>query len=117
MEQKSGKKKTAGRPPKNIKKTINASVRYSNVEYLIIKGKAKKCGLPVSSYIRQSSIQQPIKPRLTDEEILIVRQLVGMSNNMNQMAKTCHREGLFTSMVYFETVRGGLDALLKKLKS
>jgi hypothetical protein len=40
-----------------------------------------------------------------------------MANNMNQMAKACHQEGLFEAMVLFENYRQQLIEVLKKLKS
>ncbi|MGI8634798.1 MAG: plasmid mobilization relaxosome protein MobC [Segetibacter sp.] len=56
-------------------------------------------------------------PRITEEELYFVRQLVGMSNNINQVAKTCNRDGLFEAMQYFENYRNLIDNILKKLKS
>ena len=117
MNNEEKKKKKAGRPAKNIKKEINASVRFSRVEYFIVKERAASCGFSVSNYIRRASIYSTITPRLTAEEQLLTRQLVGMTNNMNQMAKACHREGLFQSMIIFEKYRQQLNEIIKKLKS
>src|SRR4051812_44540029 len=105
MKHEEKKKRKAGRPAKNIKKEINASVRFSRSEYFIVKEKASNCGVSFSNYIRQASIYLKITPRLTDEERHLRRQLVGMANNMNQMAKACPQEGLFEAMVIFENYR------------
>jgi predicted DNA binding CopG/RHH family protein len=117
MKHEEKKKKSAGRPAKNVKKEINASVRFSRSEYFIVKEKAATCGFSVSNYMRKASIYSTITPRTTAEEQLWVRQLVGMSNNMNQMAKACYQEGLFESMRFFETYRQQLIEIIKKLKS
>ena len=117
MDHEEKKKRKAGRPAKKIKKEINASVRFSRAEYFIVKEKAASCGFSVSNYIRRASIYSKITPRLTGEEQHFVRQLVGMTNNMNQMAKACHREGLFQSMFFFENYRQQLNEIIKKLKS
>lgn len=116
MKHEERKKKGAGRPAKNIKKEINASVRFSSSEYFIVKEKAAECRFSISNYIRQAAIHLLIKPRLTEEERLFVRQLVGMANNLNQMVKACHQEGLLQSMVFFEGYRKEVDEILKKLK-
>jgi hypothetical protein len=117
MKPEEKKKRKAGRPAKNIKKEINASVRFSRTDYFIVKEKAATCGVSVSNYIRQAAIYLKITPRLTDEERHFRRQLIGMANNMNQMAKACHQEGLFEAMVLFENYRQQLIEVLKKLKS
>jgi hypothetical protein len=117
METVNKKQKKAGRPHKTIKKEIRACVRFTNHEYFIIKEKAEQAGVNASLYIRQTAIQSRITSRLSEEELHFVRQLVGMSNNMNQVAKVCHREGLYEAMQYFENYRNQLDTVLKKLKS
>ena len=116
METVNKKRRKAGRPCKIIKKEVRACVRFSNHEYFIVKEKAKEAGVNASAYIRQTAIQSKITSRLSEEELQFVRQLVGMSNNMNQVAKVCHRDGLFEAMQYFENYRNGFDTLLKKFK-
>ena len=117
MKQEEKKKKKAGRPALVVKKEINASVRFNRSEYFIVQEKAASCGFSVSNYIRRASIYATITPRLTEEEQHFARQLVGMTNNMNQIAKACHREGLLQTMVFFENYRQQLNEILKKLRS
>jgi hypothetical protein len=40
-----------------------------------------------------------------------------MSNNLNQLTKACHQEGLLQAMVYFESYRNRVDQILEKLKT
>src|SRR3954467_10815399 len=77
----------AGRPLKTIKRDIRTAVRFSKTEYFIVQTKAGKVGLKVSAYIREVAINTEIKPRLNEEERQFVRQLIGMSNNINQLGK------------------------------
>src|SRR5664279_3106749 len=111
METVNKKQKKAGRPSKAIKKETRACVRFSNHEYFIIREKAAQAGVKPSVYIRQTATQAKIVPRLSEEEMHFLRQLVGMSNNMNQVAKVCNREGLFEAMQYFESYRNEVDAV------
>lgn len=116
MKMQGRKKKKAGRPAQEVKKEIRAAVRFTQAEYFIIKEKAAEAGSNTSEYIRNSAIRATIKTRLTDEERQFVRHLIGMSNNINQLVKACHQEGLLQAMVYFEGYRNEFDAVLQKLK-
>ena len=110
------KRKRAGRPAKAIKKEVRACVRFTRPEYFIIKEKAARAGTTASAYLRQVAIYATVSTRLTEEERQFVRQLIGMANNLNQLAKSCHQEGALRAMLYFENYRGHLDEILKKLK-
>ena len=116
METMSKSSKKAGRPAQAIKKEVRACVRFTQHEYFIVQEKATQAGVNASVYMRQTAIQGKIISRLTTEEIQIVRQLIGMSVNINQVAKVCHREGLYEAMQYFEHYRNLIDGLLQKLK-
>ncbi len=116
METVNKKQKKAGRPEKQIKKDIRACLRFTKYEYFIIKEKAAQAGVKPSVYIRQTAIQSKITPRLTEEQLQFVRQLVGMSSNINQVAKVCHRDGLYEAMQYFENYRNLIDTVLKNLQ-
>lgn len=115
-EKESVKKKKAGRPAKMVRKEIRACVRYTKIEYFIIKEKAGKANLKVSEYIRQLSIHGKVNGRLSPEEQIWIRQLIGMANNLNQLAKACHQQGIAQALVSFEWYRTQLDELFKKLK-
>lgn len=115
MEAMKEKKRTAGRPEKAIKKDVRACIRFSKVEYFVIRQKASKAGLKASAYIRQIAINGEVMRRLSDEERQSVRQLIGMSNNLNQLTKNSYKEGMLKTMLYFETYRNEIDVLLKKI--
>ena len=115
METVNEKKKKAGRPEKAIKKEVRACIRFSKVEHFVVRQKASRAGLTASAYIRQISIKGEVMRRLSDEERQFVRQLIGMSNNLNQLTKNSHREGMLKTMVYFETYRNEIDLLLKRI--
>lgn len=115
METVNKRKKKSGRPAKGVKKEVRAAIRFSKAEHFIIREKATQAGVNFSTYLRQTALQATIKARLTDEERHFVRQLIGMAGNLNQLAKTCHREGALKAMLYFENYRSQLDELLKKL--
>jgi hypothetical protein len=116
METMTMKRKLTGRPAKVVKREVRACIRFTRPEYFIIREKAAKAGMTASAYLRQIAICTRVDSRLSDEERHFVRQLIGMANNLNQIAKCCHVEGALKAMVYFETYRAQVDEILKKLK-
>ena len=111
------KRKKAGRPAKDIKKEIRACVRITRAEYFFIREQAAKAGMKLSAYLREAIFEDKVIARLTEEERQVVRQLIGMANNINQIAKVCHQEGLLSALWQFESYRNHIDELLKKLRS
>lgn len=116
METVNRKQKKAGRPAKTIKKEVRACVRFTKYEYYIIKEKSAQAGVKVSEFIRQTAIRSKIIQRLTSEEVHFIKQLIGMSSNINQVAKVCNRDGLYEAMQYFENYRNLIDTVILKLK-
>ena len=113
----SKKRKKPGRPFKTIRKEIRACVRLSQAEHFIIKEKAAKAGLKISEYLRNAAFNARVITRLTEEEVHNVRDLIGMSNNVNQVAKIAHREGLYEASRYFEQFRKQFQEILLKFQS
>ena len=98
-------KHTGGGPKKAVKREIIKGVRFTKVEYFVIKQKASKAGIGITIYIREMALEGQVIARLNEEERQFVRQLVGMANNLNQLTKKAHQEGLLTAMMMFEKYR------------
>ena len=105
-----------GRPKKVVKKEIIRSIRFSKTEYFIVKHHASKSGLKITAYIRHMALDGKIEPVLSEEERQIVRQLIGMANNLNQLTKMGHQEGFITAVLMFENYKNLMSELLEKLK-
>jgi predicted DNA binding CopG/RHH family protein len=108
-------KRKGGRPKKAVKKDAVTAVRFTKIEYAVVKQKASKAGLCISVYIRQMAVNGKVTPRINEEQSHFVRQLAGMANNLNQLAKKAHQEGLLKAMLYFEGYRNQLDELINRL--
>ena len=108
-------KHSGGRPKKPVKRDIIKGVRFTKAEYYVMKQKAAKAGIGISLFIRQTAINGKIKPLLDEEERQFVRQLVGMANNLNQLTKKGHQEGLLTAVLMFEKYKNLMQELLEKL--
>ncbi len=70
----------------------------------------------ISTYIRQISLTGNIIARMNEEEKKIFRQLVGMSNNINQLAKKAHQERFVYAQIDFEKYRNEINVLLQQFK-
>jgi len=112
----SEKRHSGGRPKKLIKRESATGVRFTKTEYFVIKQKALKAGMHVTSYIREMALKGNVTARASEEERHFIRQLIGISNNLNQLAKKAHQEGLLTAIMHFEKYRNTIDELLEKLK-
>ena len=109
-------KHRGGRPKKVVRREIIKGIRFTKAEYYVIKQKASKAGTKVCFYIREMALQGKIISRLNDEERPFVRQLIGIANNLNQLTKKGHQEGLLTAVLIFEKYKKLIDELLEKLK-
>ncbi len=108
-------KHTGGRPKKIVRKEISKGIRFTKAEYFIIKQKALKTGTSVCNYIREIAVYGKIISRLNEEERNYVRQLTGMANNLNQLTKKAHQEGLFTVIALLENYKNLVDSILEKI--
>jgi hypothetical protein len=109
-------KHKGGRPKMAVKKESATGVRFTKSEYFIIKHKAKKAGLKITAYIRQMAINGKVMQRLNEEERQFVRQLIGISNNLNQLTKKAHQQGINSIKLNLEEYTNILSELLLQLK-
>jgi hypothetical protein len=73
---------------KRTKRTKIFRVRLSFAEHSLIKRKANDAGLTASRFVREAALGVQIKPKqLTEEQKQYYKTLVGLANNMNQIAK------------------------------
>lgn len=112
---KTNTKHKGGRPVKALKRETATGIRFTKDEYFLVKHKAAKAGMRITQYIREMSVQGQVTARLTPEERSQVRQLVGLANNLNQLTKTAHQEGILKAMFYFGKYVKELDGVLRKL--
>ena len=110
------KKKKGGRPTKSLKRELRVTARFSKLEHYILQQKAGKAGINVSEFLRQTAITAKLTARLTEEERNIIRQLIGMANNLNQMAKVANREGMGSIRLLLESCLQQVHGLLNKLQ-
>jgi hypothetical protein len=80
-----------GRPqlPADERKSIVVPVKYSPDKYMVMIDQANIAGLNRSEYIRQSSLNCKIIERLKPKDVKAIRDLQGIAENVNRIAKFC----------------------------
>lgn len=92
----SHERKKGGRPAKRVKRSHTLVVRVTDTERLLITGKAIEAGLSLSAWFRAAAKKAVVMARLRPEEAATLRMLSGLANNLNQLVRLAHREGLLS---------------------
>lgn len=89
------KRNKGGRPKKGDAEKLKYPVKFmlKTEDYYPLKARAKSTGLKLAEFARLAVIGYPIRPRFSTEEAGWMRQLSGMANNLNQLAKQAYKSG------------------------
>jgi hypothetical protein len=112
-QQQSPGKKQGGRPVKLVKKSNTLVVRLTDTERSLIAGKAREAGMKVSEWFRMAARKAQVIARLSPADVAILRVLTGLANNLNQIARLAHKEGLLSVQ---RKCREGLDEINDTLR-
>ena len=108
-------KKITGRPKKAVRLEKQVKFFVTSVDYFIIQHKAESAGLSIPEFMRQLSIKGQVKPRWTPEERDIFKSLVRMANDIHEVREIARKEGILSSMLYFEKYRDNIDYAIERL--
>ena len=107
------KKNKGGRPAKLLVKDIVIRIRLDKQEQFILSQRAKMARQSLSQYVRQVAVSGKVIARLSADEKEIIRKLVGMCTNLNQLTKEARKSGMIKTALAFETYRQFFDEILK----
>jgi hypothetical protein len=108
-------RKKGGRPVKRVKKSCTLAVRVTETERLLVTGKAREAGMKTSVWFRAAAKKATVTARLKPGEAMLLRMLSGLANNLNQLARLAHREGLLTIQGKCRKAIDEIDHLLQRL--
>jgi hypothetical protein len=57
------------------------------MDYALVKNAASRCKISMSEFLLSAGLARKIEPKLNKDEVQIFRELVGMANNLNQVAR------------------------------
>jgi hypothetical protein len=87
-------KHKGGRPKLPVRREREMKIRLSNKEEFYIKTKATQAGMRTSTWFRAAAQNAKIVPRLSAEDRGLLHMLVGMANNLNQLARQANMGNL-----------------------
>ena len=74
-------------------RTKSFHIRFTEKEYQLLCHRAKQARLPKSTYVRFMIKGCCPKEKPDDRYWIVMRQLIGISNNLNQLAQKAHALG------------------------
>lgn len=108
-------KAKGGRPLKAVKRESHIRVRLTKTEHFLIDEKAKKAGMNISEWFRRSAVRGKVLVRTSTEDLKLLRSLAGMANNLNQLTKLAHTQGLLIVQRKCRELLSAIDDTLKFL--
>ena len=89
-------KKHGGRPTvaeaRRLSKAV--TVEFSKKDYEILMNRSKKANKHMAEYIRDSALNSDVAQQPLEAVTKDYRMLVGMANNLNQLTKMAHQDGI-----------------------
>ena len=105
------RKNKGGRPRSSrVQKKIRAvTVRYSALQYDIVRHRARTAGFrTLTEYVREASVNAEVVQNFIQEHNAVFRDLSGLCNNLNQLTRLAHVQGL-------QSTEGALSDLLPQV--
>ncbi|UKJ07368.1 plasmid mobilization protein [Solitalea lacus] len=110
-------KPKGGAPRKKVKREMDIRIRLTATEKFLIENKAKAAGMRASNWVRAAAKTAKVIPRLTVEELSILRMLAGLANNLNQLTKLAHQQGILSVALRCRDLLVEIDTTLKHLNN
>ena len=107
-------RKKGGRPPTGRVRKLSKSVtvKFSKPSYEALKLRARKASRKLAEYIRESALNGEVVSGHNTETVAIAKNLIGMANNLNQLAKLSHQRGFHETQVFVVDLLRRLKAIL-----
>ena len=112
------KKKSKGRPTvadaRRLSKAV--TVKFSKIDYEILRTRSRKANRRLAEYIRESALQSEVVQPRTEADLKEYRTLVGMANNLNQLAKLSHQEGIYYTSLQLDRLLAEISDIVRAYK-
>ena len=112
------KKKSKGRPTvadaRRLSKAV--TVKFSKIDYEILRTRSRKANRRLAEYIRESALQSEVVQPRTEADLKEYRTLVGMANNLNQLTKMAHQDGIIYLYSPLDSLLGEITNMVRTYK-
>ena len=98
------------------KKEYIVTMKMDTDDFYLLKAKALSSGYTRSEYIRRCIRSNVIRQRLSTEHLGYIRQLSGMANNVNQIARKTNATGFAESKAEWTGMANRLDNVIKRIE-
>jgi Mobilization protein NikA len=106
-----------GAPQKQIaKETFRLCVSLNREEHERITAAAAQGGIGMAAYVRSMVFQGRLIARLTEEEKVLFREMIGVSRDLSRLIKMAEEQGLSGMQILLEPYFESVDKLLNKIK-
>ena len=107
-----------GRPAKSLaeKRKYRLSLKLNTKEYFELKSKAKTAGKNRCDFLRELILSGEVIGRFSPEQNDAIRKISGMANNLNQLVKLAHVQGVWYIEETAKKLLQILDELLKCIR-
>lgn len=106
-------KHKGGRPKVKVRRENHVKVRLTATERFMMAAKAKDASMRLSDWIRAAARTAKVVARITKEDAQVMRMLAGLANNLNQLTKLAHRDGILTIARKCDALLIEIDQALK----
>ena len=112
------KKKPKGRPTvadaRRLSKAV--TVKFSKIDYETLRTRSRKTNRRLAEYIREFALQSEVVQPRTEADLKEYRTLVGMANNLNQLAKLSHQEGIYYTSLQLDRLLAEISDIVRTYK-
>lgn len=91
-------------------------IRFRPDELAIISERARACGAPFAKYVRDVALGVTPRARRTQASADLIRQLVGIGNNLNQLVRVAHETGEVGAEGRFRTILEEVLATIRRVE-
>ena len=111
--------KARGRPKAGSlrKLTKPVTVKFSKPDYERLLRRSRQANRTLAEYIRDSAFEAQVVAKHSTEEAATMRNLVGMANNLNQLAKLSHQTGFYRTNEMITALLHKLKEIMQQYKS
>jgi len=112
------KKKSKGRPTvadaRRLSKAV--TVKFSKIDYETLRIRSRKANRRLAEYIRESALQSEVVQPRTEADMKEYRTLVGLANNLNQLTKMAHQDGIIYLYSPIDKLLGEITGVIREYK-
>ena len=112
------KKKPKGRPTVADARRLSKSVtvKFSKIDYETLRTRSRKANRRLAEYIRESALKSEVVQPRTEADMKEYRTLVGMANNLNQLTKMAHQDGIIYLYSPIDKLLGEITDVIREYK-